>query len=383
LAAHHLDEQLPSSRQATARLMTARASPCEAARVKAVVGVGVIGCLLASCMTPVMTFGEGKSAKQAQRDTMHELGPAQLSTSGAWRGDVTTKKIRVWADRQYRTQNVRWQQSFEGPLELANLVLGSSFGVRLVPEYVAWDRHEPGSTLTDDIHALAARDPGNDVFLVVGLTSALPLVSATFDDLGVANLGGRHLIVRGYADLEERKLYEEVFRDLLPEEREMSLQQRREHKTAVVLLHEIAHALGADHDPEEETIMSAVYSNRASEFSGRAREAMLNTVDARLGRGGATAAAPPVTKPAATSAAPPTVAGGPLTLHVNADGQVLLGDKRLDATDVDNLLEDTRARDPNIEIVIKRARKAPMASLEQLVDRAKAIGFARVSITMY
>lgn len=350
--------------------------------MRAVLGVGVMGCLLASClMTPVMTFGEGKTAKQAQRDTMHELGPAQLATSGAWRGDVTTKKIRVWADGPYRAQNVKWQQSFEGPLELANLVLGGSVGVRLVPEYVAWERHEPGSTLTDDIEALAARDPGDDVFIVVGLTSSLPLVSATFDDLGVAHLGGRHLIVRGYADLEERKLYADVFRDLLPEEREMSLQQRREHKTAVVLLHEIAHALGADHDPEEETIMSAAYSNRASAFSGRAREAVLKTVDARLGRGEATRAV--VATPASTSAPMTAVAGGALTLHVNVDGKVLLGDKVLDETDVDNLLEDTRARDPNTEIIIKRARKAPAKPLAELVERAKAIGFARVSIAMY
>src|SRR5512143_5278 len=146
----------------------------------------IVGALVGGCaVSPVIHFGEGKSPKQAQRDTMSEFGPARLATGEKWSGEIVTKKVRVWADNPYRTQNIHWEQSFDEPLELANLVMTSIFGLRLVPEYVAWDRDVPGATLTDDIHALQERDPGDDVFAVIGLTSSLPLVSATFEQLGL------------------------------------------------------------------------------------------------------------------------------------------------------------------------------------------------------
>src|SRR5262245_7263923 len=225
--------------------------------VTTAVRCGVMACVLAGCLiTPVMRFGGGKSATEAQHETMNEMSPAQLATGARWAGEVATGKIRVWADGRYRAQNVRWQRSFEEPLELVNLVLEPVFGVRVVPEFHVWERDVAGSTLADDLQALAERDPGHDVIAVVGLTSSLPLVSATFDDLGYAGLGGRHRIVRGYADLEERKLYADAFRDLLPSERELALDARRRHKTAVVLLHELGHTFGADHGAEQDTIMS-------------------------------------------------------------------------------------------------------------------------------
>jgi len=74
----------------------------------------VVACaLVGGCISPVMKFGEGKTAKQAQHDTINELGPARLVTGEKWNGDVETRKIRVWADQQYRTQNRNWQKSFE------------------------------------------------------------------------------------------------------------------------------------------------------------------------------------------------------------------------------------------------------------------------------
>jgi len=339
----------------------------------------VVAALLPSCMSPVMQFGEGKSAKQAQRDTMNDFAPARLAGDAKWSGEVSTRKLRVWADNQYRTQNIRWQQSFEGPLELANVVLTPLFGLRLVPEYHVWERHVAGSTLADDLAALAKRDPGDDVFAVVGLTSALPLVSATFDELGYASVGGRHLVVRGYADLEERKLYADAFRDLLPEERELALEQRRHHKTAVVLLHEIAHNLGAEHDPDEDMITSAGYSHRASSFSTHARTVMMQTIDARLGR----AAAKPGEREPPSATSEPGAVSKPLVFHVTASGDVLRDDRVLADVDLDKLLGDAFASHRETEIVIKRARKAPTSAIERIVSRATAIGLTRVSMMMY
>jgi hypothetical protein len=329
------------------------------------------------CMTPVIPFGEGKTAKQAQRDTMADFAPARLVTETTWKGEITTRKIRVWADNQYRAQNLDWRPTFDRTLELANVVLERTFGLKLVADYRVWERHVPGSTLAQDLAALAAHDPGGDVLAVVGLTTALPLVSATFDDLGMANLGGRHVVLRGYADLEERKLYANAFRDLLPEERELALQQRRDHKCAVVLLHELAHTLGFAHDADPDLITSAHYSHRARTFSAEARETILRALDARLGRAGT------ATPPAAPAETPASKPGAPLVFHVDAEGQILRDGKVVDGRELDNLLADAHAADPSTEIIIKRARKAPRSAVEPIVSRAAAIGLTRISMTLY
>src|SRR5262249_7266928 len=225
----------------------------------------------------------------------------------------------------------------------------------------------------------AERDPGQNAFIVVGLTSSLPLVSATFDELGCASVGGRHLIVRGYADLEERKLYADSFRDLRPEERELSLPALRRHKTAVVLLHEIAHTFDAEHDVVQGSIMNASYSHRARVFSPRSREVILQTIDRRLGR-----APSAVALRETTSTPPPRASGQPgaLIFNVTPAGKVELGGKLVDQIDVDNALEDTFARDRSTEVIIRVSQKAPAAAFEKIFDRATAIGF-KVSITTY
>jgi hypothetical protein len=344
---------------------------------------GFLVCLVGGCVSPVMRFG-GKSAKEAQHDTMSEQAPARLATEASWKGEVTTRTIRVWADNQYRAQNVRWQRSFDKPLEFANLVLTPLFGLRLVPAYHAWERHVPGSTLGVDLEALVARDPGDDVLIVVGLTSSLPLVSATFEDLGCAHVAGRHLLVRGYADIEERKLYADAFADLLPEERELALEARRHHKTAVVLLHEIGHVLGSEHDADPDTIMNASYSHRASSFTPQARNVMLQTVNQRLGRG-ATVPEPTPEPRRTTAAMKPRLASdraSHLVVHVGTSGEVHIGGKLVADADIDKLLDDAFAQDRETEVLIRRSRKAPAGRLEKIVDRATAIGL-KVAITMY
>jgi biopolymer transport protein ExbD len=348
--------------------------------------VVVVGVMVGGCMTPVMTFGEGKTAKQAQRDTMSSFGPARLATDEKWSGDVETRKIRVWADQQYRTQNRQWQQSFDGPLELANLVITPILGLRLVAEYMTWDRYVPGSTLSDDIMALQERDPGQDVFAVVGLTSSLSLVSSTFEELGIASLGGRHMALRGYADLEERKLYANAFPDLRAEERELALVHLRHHKTAVVLLHELGHVLGADHEVDSTTIMNASYSNHATAFSSRTRAVMLRSVDQRLHRTSTVPDVPVTPAVAAASSQPQPAAApraaltphAPIVIRVTKKGTTIVDGKLVDASALASLLKTAFAEDPKTKIVINEDRKIPAGVMGDLLDRVKAIGFTKV-----
>jgi predicted Zn-dependent protease len=336
----------------------------------------VVACLAAGCISPVIPIGGGKKPRQAQHETLSSMGPARLVMTEKWSGEITTKRIRVFADVPYRSQNRQWQKSFEEPLEMANLVLTRSFGVKLEAEYIAWDRHEPGSRLSDDIAALEEQDPGTDVFAVIGLTSSLPLVSATYEELGLAMINGRHVMLRGYADLAERKMYANAFPDLTNDEREMALLQLRHHKTGVVLLHELGHILGVDHEDDATTIMHGSYSNHVNAFSDHAEAIMRRSIDQRIGRGGAMPdPEPEAQKPQQETAAAPVQ--GPIVIEVTKDGSLYVGGERLRWDEVLTLLKTAFAADANTHVQINKDRKAPAHVVGDLVDRAKAIGLTK------
>lgn len=240
--------------------------------------------VLIGCVSPVKPSGGRTSAKRAQREQLHELLPVALSTEGPWRGPIVDAKIRVYADDEFRTQNLDWHRTFDETLEYANAVLGPSFGVRLVPDYREWEHHAPGNSLEDDLKELERLDDGGDALTVVGLTSSLSLVSATFEQLGYADVPGRHMMLRGYADLVERNAFKDAFPDLSRDERERAHDARRRHKVAALLLHELGHNLGAPHESADDTLMSPNYSRTAAAFSAEAHATIQRTLDQRLGR---------------------------------------------------------------------------------------------------
>jgi hypothetical protein len=236
------------------------------------------GCFI----SPIIPIGSGKSAKQAQRDTLDKFLPAQLTAPTRYTGDVRVAKARVYADDDYRAQNIHWQAAFDDQLDYANQILIPMCGVRVEAEYRAWQRHAPDSTLADHLEALTRQDPGEDVVWVIGLTSSLSLAAATFEQLGYASVGRPYLVLRGYADLEERRSFEQAFPDVPDAHRATVLEARRRHKTTTVLLHELAHSLGALHEVEADWVMNAHYSHRASAIHDRNRELMLITLEDRL-----------------------------------------------------------------------------------------------------
>src|SRR5882672_671502 len=277
-------------------------------RLMRVASVGVLvvcGWLASACLiSPVMHFGEGKSARESQHEIAAEhVAPSSFERSHDWDGRISSVRIRVWADDAYRAQNLHWQQTFEDELEHANEVLGGMFGVRLVAELRSWSRAAPAATLEDSLRALAQLDAGDDVLTVVGLTSSTAIVAATFEQIGVAEVGGHHMVLRGYADLEERKTFDRLFTELRPEERELLYQARRRHKTTGLLLHELGHNLGAEHVPDEDTLMHAEYSEHAAKFDPHSRAVILAGFDRRLRRAQPAAADPAPAAPPAGKAA--------------------------------------------------------------------------------
>jgi hypothetical protein len=334
-----------------------------------------VAAAVAGCMSPVMHFGAGKSAHQAQHDTLAEFLPPQLDMQHRWTAATRTAKVRVYADDEFRAQNMRWQQTFAEELDYANAVLEPVLGLHLDAEYREWDYHAPGATLADDLAALAQRDPGDDVMSVIGLTSSLSLVTATFEALGYANMPGKHVMLRGYADLQERDAFARAFPDLSADERDAALEARRRHKTTVVLLHELAHNLGADHDPDPDTIMNATYSDHAVAFSDHAREVVLATLDERLNPHAITASAPPPVLPAPRElTGTAALRSGRLVVRIANDGSVV------DAATLDDRLRDAVARDPDTEIVIRIPPMVPYSAVNAMIAHAKQLGLHRFAI---
>ncbi len=252
----------------------------------------------------------------------------------------------------------------------ANAVLGPQFGVKLVAEYRPWNHHAPANGLPEDLEELRALDAGTDVLSVIGLTSALSLTSATFDLLGLASLPGRHVMLRGYADLEERKSFARAFPDLASDERDNALEMRRRHKLTSVLLHELAHNLGAPHETGSETLMNAMYSEHATAFSPEAHAVIQRGFDQRLGRETAVVAAAPVPAPKVHRT---------MRVHVTADSVTVDDVSRTDEA-MANIFSAQATIDKDAELLLHKDPGVPSSRLIDVIDRAKAAGLTKFTI---
>ncbi len=219
---------------------------------------------------------------QVQRKALDKELPATLEAPTKYEGTIRTARVRVWADADYRAQNLRWRQGFGDELDYANQLLEPMLGLRLEAEFKEWDRRAPDVSLRDSVAALAELDDGADVTWVIGLTSALPLVSTSTDELGVSEVLGTHMVLRGYSDLAERKAFARAFPDLDESERDEVHDARRRHKQTVLLVHELAHTLGAMHETDPNWIMHPVYRAEQASISDRNRELMLIALVDRL-----------------------------------------------------------------------------------------------------
>jgi tetratricopeptide (TPR) repeat protein len=338
-------------------------------RAVLVLGLGLAtGCLV----TPVIHFGGGKSPKQAQQQQRDELVPAALVPQGTWTGSVRVAKVRVWADDDYRAQNVGWQRVFGEQLDDANQLLIPMLGLQLTAEYRSWSHHAPGATLADTLAALDQQDPGDDVFTVIGLTSSLGLAMATFEQLGYASIGGNHLVLRGYADEAERAAFDRMFPKLSAEERDALHAARRQHELTTLLLHELGHNLGLPHETSTDAIMNAMYSQHAATFSENDRGVMLLAIARRLH--GPDGDAPAVAQ------APP---GAPAPLPAAAQAQVQQAEQlaaRRDFAGALAILEPlfdaypAQARPRVIGCQIELARGGPAdATARAMCDRAREL----------
>lgn len=214
-------------------------------------------------------FTAGPSAK--------ELMPARLTAGGSFSGEVRTMRVRIYADHEHRAQFRIWKTRFRTQLDLANQILIPELGVRLeVASFETWTRQSSDARIQEMLKELEARDSGADVEWVIGLVSALSSVTTRMHALGASRPLGRHIILRGYNDMAERKVLGEKFDESLAV-------AYREHKQATLLLHELGHTLGAMHVVgDHNDLMSPAYHKDIQGFSPQNMDVMRTVVEARL-----------------------------------------------------------------------------------------------------
>lgn len=211
----------------------------------------------------------GRSQTDIQRDYARSLSPAPLGDPDApIPDDVRVLRIRVYADEAHRNMTLGWQVRFFRQVERANHVLAQQLRVRLEIESAKpWPRDAALSSLTAALYDLERFDSSEDVDLVVGLTSALPAVTAAVHQLGMARVLGRHIVLRGTDDAEEYAALSRALGKLDTDEWERVYQRRRKHKASVLLLHEIGHVLGAIHVRDSRYFLHPTIERGATMFA--------------------------------------------------------------------------------------------------------------------
>jgi len=229
------------------------------------------GTLLPGAFEPVDLFVFGQLEGLAE-PVVEGVDPpaviAQPSSAQKPSGPVRALNIRVYADDEYRSQTLRWQDKFDAQIARVNQILTPAFGVRIeIADMLPWDRSANSSDLVGALEELERHDPAEGVDWVVGLVTSLPQVTASMHMLGAARPLGRHMVLRGMNDVAERAMIEEVFDSISAEEREQLYHARKAHKEVLIFLHEWAHTFGALHNDTPSAIMNASYDSGMTQFT--------------------------------------------------------------------------------------------------------------------
>jgi hypothetical protein len=237
-------------------------------------------CAWSALFFAVVTGCAMKQAVQSRKKAIEATKGAEV-TGGEFEQTIRyVGRVRVYASEEYRARRSNWRNEMRDVIDSTSEVLGPAFGLRLeVEETRSWDPTCEGGSLAECIDELAQHDPASDVDWVLGLISAVPRFTTSFNELGMGVSPGKHLVLRDLYAQGEREAIKEMFPHMTSSKRNEIYRERQEHKHLVLLLHEWGHTLGAMHTRDEDTIMYPAYSSKMASFG----DANLRLVDASLG----------------------------------------------------------------------------------------------------
>jgi hypothetical protein len=277
-----------------------------AAGAIALLGIGVGGCFYDS------SWGARKTAEvhNAARATPATLtsAPAAEGSPAAPAGAAITLHIRVHATAAYAAQTPDWPSHVRVLVADASEVLRASAGATLVVDGAESWSAPAHPHLGGDLAALRDEDTGSGADLVIGFVGGLPITTPTFEQAGLALLGGKYLVVRAPNPADEYAAVEKAFDELSEEARARLRHDRLHHREVAVLLHEIGHALGAEHQRTEGSLMRPAYDPKMAAFDDVSLASMRAGLARRTTEAGAAptlAAAVPANPTSASSAGPP------------------------------------------------------------------------------
>jgi predicted Zn-dependent protease len=222
--------------------------------------------------------GQIQERKVAAKDVA-KVGPATLEATKPREGDPREAKIRVWVDAGVRALP-GWKEDLNDQIDYASQLLTPLLGVRLKIEgFKDWNRTgDPRDALKE----LASTDDGKDVIWVIGYVTPGDKASKAMSELGDAQLLGKHIIVRGWAEKPETDALASSLPDLGEALRKEVMSAHKRHKQSVVLLHFLARTLGAVAEQDPTWIGNPSYSPKQASFADRTRDLMQTAVDRML-----------------------------------------------------------------------------------------------------
>jgi hypothetical protein len=228
-----------------------------------------VGCFYDSRWTQAPATQKNVAAKLTPRMELPGR-PAEISRA---------LRARVVVTASYQAGVPDWQRTFESTVADANATLTPATGAQLrIVGLTSWQGAD-GDDVEQLLAALESEDSAQDVDFVIALVGSTPRLENAFRRIGAARTPGKHLVLRAVSDAQEWQAIESSLASLSEDERREVHKARKRHKAAILLLHELGHALGAPHLRTAGAIMSRVYRQDAQRFSAATELLLKRAVD--------------------------------------------------------------------------------------------------------
>jgi len=223
----------------------------------------------------------GPQIQERKVADLGKLGPATLEASRPKEGEPRDATVRIWVDASVRG-TAGWKDKINDQIDYAGQFLTPLLGVRFKVESIKeWNR----TGVLDPVEALRALkevDDGKEAIWVIGYIGAPETATKALSELGNADLLGRHVVVRYWAQRPETDALAATLPDLSDAERAEVINSHERHKQSVVLIQMLARTLGAVGESDPTWIQNPIYSPKQATVSDRNRDLMQTSIDRRL-----------------------------------------------------------------------------------------------------